>query len=178
VAGLTRTVSTSGAVTGQNFADFPTTFAAADSGGSYYVAAVAAGTGASSGTLLQISAGGVPLVTPTRQVAAGLLPELTFNFNGDNEALSVDFSAGLPLGVNVTLNAVGGNGGRLAILGQGTAQTFTMTDYQIGPAAGGGDVSFSNVDTLDLLNCVVNYSGGLATVPNLIVDNGCMFYWG
>jgi len=169
VAGLTRTVSTSGAVTGQNFADFPTTFTTAASGGSYYLAM--------SGANLQISAGNAPLSTPTWQIAAGLLPGLTFNFNGSNETLFADFTAGLPLGVNVTLNAVGGNGGQLTILGQGTAQTFTMTDYQIGLAAGGGGVSFNNVDTMDLTNCLVNYAGGLATVPNLIVDSGCMFFW-
>jgi len=155
-------------MTGQNFANFPTTFTSATAGGSYYLAM--------SGTTLQISAGTAPLLTPTYQIAAGLLPALTFNFTATNETLAADFSGGAP-GFNITLNAVSGNNGELKILGQGSAQTFTMTDYTIGLAAGGGGISYNNIDTMDLLNCRVNYSGGLATVSTLIVDSGCLFYW-
>ena len=39
-------------------------------------------------------------------------------------------------------------------------------------------VVYNNIDTLDLSNATVYYSGSLATVSNLIVDNGCVFYWG
>jgi hypothetical protein len=53
-----------------------------------------------------------------------------------------------------------------------------MTDYQIGLAAGGGTVAYNTIDALDLKDCTVYYSGWLATVPHLIVDVGCVFYWG
>ncbi len=169
VAGLTLTVNATAAVTGQNFADFPTTFGTAATGGSYYLTASAG--------IVRISAGNAPLPTPTYQIAANLLPGLTFNFTGANETLFADFTGGAP-GVNITLNSVAGSNGQLTILGTGTGQVFTMTDYQIGLAAGGGIISYNNVDAMDLLNCTVNYSGSLATLRNLTIDSGCVFYWG
>jgi subtilisin-like proprotein convertase family protein len=167
VTGASQSVTATTTVTGKNFADFPTTFTA--STGSYYVTA--------SGGILQISAGNAPLAVPTYQIAASLLPSLTFNFTGVDQTLFADFTGGA-LGVNLTLNAVSGNNDTLTVLGQGTGQTFTMTDYQIGLAAGGGAILYNNVDTVDLLNSKVYYSGALATIQHLIVDSGCWLVWG
>jgi hypothetical protein len=169
VAGTSQSVTATTTVTGVNFADFPTIFTPSATGSSYYLTA-------SNGTL-QISVGNVPLAAPTYQIAANLLTSLTFNLAGPNETLFADFTDGA-LGVNITLNAVSGLNDTLTILGQGTGQTFTMNDYQIGPTAGGGTISYNNVDTVDLLNSKVYYSGALATIQHLIVDSGCWLVWG
>jgi len=169
VAGVSRSVTANGTMTGVNFGDFPSLFTTTASGASYYVTA-------HNGTV-QISLGNAPLTTPTYQIAANLLPALTFNLNGSNETLFTDFTGGA-LGVNLTLNSAYGSGGQLTVIGAGTQQDFALTDYQIGLSAGGGVILFNNLDRLDLFSSAVHYSGQLATLNTLFVHNGCVFYWG
>jgi hypothetical protein len=116
------------------------------------------------------------LPTPTYQIAANLLPGLTFNLEGTDEMVAADFTGGA-LEVDLTVNA-GGSGAQLKVIGTGAGQSFTMTDYQIGLTAGGGVIYYSNLDTMNLLTCEVHYSGGFATLNRLIVNSGCVFYWG
>jgi hypothetical protein len=169
VTAASRSMNVSGTLTGQNFALFPTVFTATAASASYYVTA--------SNGIVQISGASTPSATPTYQIAANLLPSLTFNLNGTDESLFTDFSGGA-LGVNVTLNSTYGNNGQLTVIGAGTAQSFSLTDYQVGLTAGGGLVYFNNLDTLNLFSSAVHYSGQFATLNTLFIHSGCIFYWG
>ncbi|HVT82368.1 MAG TPA: proprotein convertase P-domain-containing protein [Phycisphaerae bacterium] len=169
VAGLSRTLPVSAAVGGQNFANFPTTFTPAD-GGSFYLSFDP------SGTNVQISATSFPSPKPAWQIAAALLPSLTFNLSASNQQLFVDFSNGTPPALSINLNSTRGNHAQLAIIGAGDSQTLALTDLQL-TAPGGTTLTFTGLDTLDLKNANINFSGDLSTLGNLIIDTGAFMIW-
>ncbi len=172
VTAPSHTVAVTAAVTGQNFANFPTTFAAPADGTAFDVSLD------STGTTLLISTGTAASTTPAFQIAAALAPSLTFDLSGNNQNLVLDFSNGSPLALtSIILNSTHGNGGQLTLLGAGSSQTFTMNDQQIALASGGDALSFNNMDIVDLKNAAVDYSGTLSTVSNLIVDAGTTLFW-
>jgi subtilase family serine protease len=159
------------AVTGWNFANFPTLFAATSSTSSYYVAVDA------SDTFLQISNGTTASSTPAYQIPLAKLPSLTFNLLGQNNVLVIDFVNGSPIPMgSITVNATAGSNDELRIFGQSPSQAFTLTDTQDGPT-GGRAIFYQNLPTLTLDNSTTAYSGSLNSIQNLNVNSNETFNW-
>ena len=158
-------------ITGQNFANFPTLFATTSDTCSYYVIVDP------SDTFLQIYTSTSATGTPAYQIPLAKLPWLTFDLLGQNNVLVIDFANGspIPLG-NISVNATAASNDELRILGQNSAQAFTLTDTQDGPA-GGGAIFFQNLPTLTLDNSTTSYSGSLNTIQNLNVEPNETFNW-
>jgi subtilisin-like proprotein convertase family protein len=167
------TVAVSGQMSGKNFGLFPTAFTASGPVSNYYVRLDP------SQTYLQISTSASPLTPPTYQVTLSLLPSLTLNLAGATGGLYVDYSNGSPVPTGgLVANAASGSADALHMIGASTSQTFTLTDSQIAPAAGGGAVAYQNFQSLWLNNCTVNYSGSLAGFQDLYIGAGTVFNWG
>ncbi len=154
------------AVTGQNFADFPTVLAAPGATDSYYVKLD------STGTYVQISDSNAPLPTPTYQIALAFLPSLTFNLLGSDNSVYVDFSNGSPVPANeITVSGAANATDTLAVIGQSSSQAFTLSNALIGPT-GGAAIAYSNIATLSLQNGTTSFAGTVHSGPAMVVGAG------
>ena len=164
-------VTVSGAVGGEDFGVFPTTFTADQAGESFYV------TLDPTSTYLRISASAEPLEPPTYQVAAALLPGLTFDLLGEASSIAIDFANGSPIPAGgLAVHGASGAGTSLKVLGQTPAQVFTFTDGNIGPV-GSAAIVYQDISGLWLYNCTVNFTGTLGTLEYLYIGRGTTFYW-
>jgi subtilisin-like proprotein convertase family protein len=169
VAAPTHAVHVTTSATDLDFPVFPTQFSS--SADSYYLSLDATGT-----TLLIAPDG---MAAPVFQIALSLLPSLTFNLTGANQIFTVDFTHGTPApAAGITLNAVRGHGTTLTLAGQSNAQSVDLTDYQFGPAATPGLISYNSVDNLTLSNITAHYSGVFSSILNLTITDNSLLYWG
>jgi subtilisin-like proprotein convertase family protein len=168
-------LTVNGTVLNQNFGNFPTVFTTAATGDGFSLGLDA------TGTKLQIFAGVVapPFgATPTYTIALNQLPSLTFNFNGADETLLVDFSNGSPIPAgNIVLNtgATASNAG-VSVFGSSSAQQVTLTDTQVG-LAGGPALVWQTVARLDLTQITANYYGDGSNLPLTSINQDAVMYW-
>ncbi|HUO08925.1 MAG TPA: proprotein convertase P-domain-containing protein [Phycisphaerae bacterium] len=148
-----------GNVTHANIADFPTSVAAGLND-SIYLATDPAD------KYLEITTG-----TSAWWVPLTNAPALTFNLQGNNSVLIVDFSNGSPIAGNITLNTIGNSAQELRILGKSAGQTFALSNSQLA-LDGGGAVLYRNLPTLTLNTCTVNVTEDLSGLQNINVNAG------
>jgi subtilisin-like proprotein convertase family protein len=157
------------AVSGQNFANFPTILNDPTDGDTYYLELDPTGTD------VQIFNSNLPAGTATYQVALADLPSLTFNLSGANETLTVDYSNGDPIPPGgLTLNGDAAGTGSLYIIGQTPSQVISVNDTQI-TVAGGGTINYTPLGTLGFYGATVQYSGDFSTIQNLDLDGDTTF---
>jgi hypothetical protein len=126
----------------------------------------------STGTYVQISNSNAPLPTPTYQIAWALLPSLTFNLLGGANTVWVDFSDGSPIPPGeILVNGSAGAADALTVIGQNSAQAFTLASAQIEPT-GGPAIAYSNIASLLLQNGTTSFSGTIQPGPALTVGGG------
>jgi hypothetical protein len=128
-------------------------------------------------TYLHVSQGASPGGTLLNQYSLTSAPPLTLTLSNPGQAVYIDFANGSPLGAGIIVDGGSASSGKLFIVGQSGSQVFTMTDFQIAPAAGGGVVSFQNIGELHLDKGIFNYSGDLATIGVLDVGVQASFNW-
>jgi subtilisin-like proprotein convertase family protein len=152
----------SGPMTGVDFVNLRSTFTAASTLNSYYLWLSAA----------KLHVGTSPGV-PLQQYALATAPNLKFNLTSGTR-LTLDFAGGPPLPPQgILVNGGGVADSELLVLGAGG--TLTLTDTKIGDAT--GVVSYQGLGTMILRDSVINYSGNLSTLSNLVVDTGTVLYW-
>ena len=116
-------------------------------------------------------------VNPVYRIDLSSAPALTFNLNQPGATLIVDFTNASPIPAgNILVDGGGLADSQVEIIGQSSAQQFTMTDTHVGPT-GGGIVQYQNLGTLSFLSSTVFYSGSLSTLDVLNIGAGTVFNW-